>query len=147
MPDIMEISGLVGGRMPTLGRGPGIADLRAALGKMRRKTKKAKVKKVRRHHRKSVSAHKVLKVGVRPVGPSAERMLEIAEMMYAKGNKPLALAWAARALKRAKAENKLAVVQRVTELIMTIRGEAVLKTAAGLNDIQMIYMGAKLGLW
>ena len=146
MPDIMEISGLLsGGRMPTLGLGRGIADLRAALGKVRRKAKKAKVKKVRRIRRKA--APKVLKVGVRPVGPSAERMLEIAEMMYAKGKKPLALAWATRAVKQAQAEGKSEVARRAGELIKTIRGEAVLKTAAGLSDVRMIYLGAKLGLW
>lgn len=139
MPSIMEISGLLSGglRGGRLGRAE-LMDLRSALGRER------KAKKVRRRRK---TAPKALKIGIRPIGPSAERMLEIAEMQYAKGQKPLALAWATRAMKRAKAEGKTAVAQRAEELIKTVRGEAILKTAAGLNDLAVIYLGHKMGLF
>lgn len=153
MPNIMEISGLLGRGMGRVGRTAGspwnatsIMDLRSALGAKRGKRRKKRSKKAK--VRRVVHAQKISrKRYARPLpGPSAERMLEIAEAMYAKSNKALALAWGSRALKRAKLEGKGDVATRANELIKQIRGEAMLKTAAGLNDVEVIHLGRMLGL-
>lgn len=141
MPSIMEISGLLSGRMGALARlkrrrkMAGLMDLRNALGKH----KKAR-KKVRRTHASPRGARAL-------PGPTAERALEVAEKMLADGKKPMAIMWARQAEVKGKAAGKSAVVRRAQEIIKAIRGEMVLKTAAGLGDVEMIYMGRHLGLW
>jgi hypothetical protein len=134
MPNIMEISGLLSGRGRRKRALRGLMDLRNALaspkGKRRRKVRKV-----------SAKASRALP------GPSAMRMLEIAEKLYADGKKPLALAWAARAAKRAAQEKNSAVQQRALELIKLIRGEAAAKLMAGFGDVDGIVMGRLRGLW
>lgn len=139
MPNIMEISGLLSGRMGRLQRKrglKGLMDLRNALGAQRKKAKK--VKKMRKPGRKALRALP---------GPNAERALEIAEKMFADGKKPLAIAWARQAEKKAIAEGKSAVKHRATELIKMVRGEAAAKLMAGFGDVDGIVMGRLMGLW
>lgn len=140
MPNIMEISGLLSGRrLRSRGRkglrGAGMMDLRDALGKPRGK------KKAKKMHRPSKRAMRALP------GPNAERALEIAEKMFADGKKPLAIAWARQAEKKAVVEGKSAVKHRATELIKMVRGEAAAKLMAGFGDVDGIVMGRLMGLW
>lgn len=146
MPNIMEISGLLSGRMGRLngrlgkvaaaGR-PGLMDLRNALGKG----------KVMKRRKKAVAK----KVGPRAVralpGPNAERALEVAEKMLAEGKKPLAIAWARQAEKKGQAEGKSAIVRRAQEIVKFVRGEAALKMMAGFGDIDGVVLGRMMGLW
>jgi hypothetical protein len=137
----MEISGLLSGRRGIQRRRrkmAGLMDLRNALG----------VAKKAKKHRKKRMTHAPVSRGVRALpGPTAERALEIAEKMLAEGKKPLAIAWARQAENKGRAAGKSAVIRRAHEIIKAVRGEAVLKTAAGFGDIEMIYMGRHLGLW
>lgn len=137
MPNIMEISGLLSGRMGRLRglKGPGgLMDLRNALGKPGKKQKRAK--------------HKVSRKAMRALpGPGAERALEIAEKMFADGKKPLAIAWARQAEKKAMAEGKSAIKARAQEIIKVVRGEAAAKLMAGFGDVDGIVMGRMMGLW
>ena len=136
MPDIMEISGLLGGGLGRRHRRG--MDLREALvikglgRSRRRKISKAKV---------SPATRRVL-----AIGPTAERALQIAEDMLAQGKKPLAVAWARQAEIKAKAAGKSMIARRAQEIIKEVRGEAVLHAAANLGDVEMIFLGRKLGL-
>ena len=148
MPNIMEISGLLSGRMGRLRRHRkmgALMDLRNALGAGK------KGKKSRKHRSRKVGHSAAVKHGSKGVralpGPNAGRALEVAEKMLAEGKKPLAIAWARQAEIKGRAEGRSAIVRRAQEIIKAVRGEAVLKTAAGFGDIEMIYMGRHLGLW
>jgi len=121
MPNLIELSGLLG-----MGRRAS-RRLRAAVEEAKVASKKASKQKMR--------------------GPSAERSLQIAEAMLARGNKQLALAWAAQALKKAKIEGRSDITRRATELIKQIRGGAALQAFASLGDIDAIVLGRQLGLW
>ena len=140
MPNIMEISGLLGGRIGSLGRRrklnrkAALMDLRDALGK-------GKKKRHKKMHRPTKKALRALP------GPNAERALEIAEKMVAEGKKPLAIAWARQAEKKAVHEGKSAIKHRATELVKMIRGEAAAKLMAGFGDVDGIVMGRLMGLW
>lgn len=143
MPNIMEISGLLSGRMGRLngklGRlgnaRPGLMDLRNALGK----GKKVKSRKI--SSKPSQKAFRKLP------GPNAQRALEIAEKLFAEGKKPLAIAWARQAENKAVAEGNSAVRHRATQLIKIVRGEAAAKLMAGFGDVDGIVMGRMMGLW
>jgi len=137
VPNTCEIDALLAGGLRGLGKLPArtivsahtISDLRAALGDTMPKKASSKSKKKL------------------PPGPSAERMLEIAEAQLEKGNRNLALAWGARAVKRAGAENKKAVQAKAEELVKMIRGQEVLKALGGLGDIDGLIAGRMMGLW
>ena len=141
MPSIMEISGLLSGRLGRHRRhrglrgAQGMMDLRNALGKPRKHRKKHTVKKV------SQKAVRALP------GPNAGRALEIAEKMMAEGKKPLAIAWARQAEKKAMAEGNHAVKARAQEIIKMVRGEAAAKLMAGFGDVDGIVLGRMMGLW
>lgn len=139
MPNIMEISGLLNGRMGRLsgkvGAVRGLRNLKAALGKPK------KAKKASRPRPISQKAARALP------GPNAERALEVAERMFNEGKKPLAIAWARQAEKKAIAEGKPAIKARAQELIKMVRGEAAAKLMAGFGDVDGIVMGRLMGLW
>ena len=141
MPNVMEISGLLGGRLGRMnGAVKGLRDLRSALGKPKRKMKSRKVSKPK--------AHGMTRKAARALpGPNAERALEVAEKMFNEGKKPLAIAWARQAEKKAIAEGKPAIKARAQELIKMVRGEAAAKLMAGFGDVDGIVMGRLMGLW
>lgn len=155
MPNMCELDALLAGGTSGLGNaGPlsaklikaaKISDLRDALSegtKKKSRTKKSKAKPKAKSKAKSKAKTRKL-----PPGPSAKRMLEIAEAQYAKGQKNLALAWGARAIKRAEAEGEMEVKQKAEELVKMIRGQEVLKALSGLGDVDGLVMGRLAGLW
>ena len=80
-------------------------------------------------------------------GPSAERALEIAEQMFAKGKKALALAWAKQAINKAKREDRQDIIDRANEIIKAVRGEVAIKMMGDIGDIDGLVMGRIMGLW
>jgi hypothetical protein len=70
---------------------------------------------------------------VKRKGPvfTAEKCLEIAEKLLAKGNKKMAYLWALRAVKTATAEKKSGIRKRAEELAKRLKAEMAVQAVAG----------------
>jgi len=77
----------------------------------------------------------------------AERQMDVAERLAAKGARALAMNWAIWAREKAKVEKNKKVLQQAEALIKRLRGEAAVSALAGLGDIDGIVMGRMMGLW
>lgn len=125
MPNLIELSGLLGAARRRR--------IRAAMVEEQKLASRAKTAKAASRQRMR--------------GPSAQRSLEIAEAMLAKGNKRLALAWAAQALKKAQFEGRSDIARRAQALIKKIRGSAALQAFGVSGDIEGFMLGQYLGMW
>jgi len=121
---------------------PNLIELSGLLGAARRRRLRAAMVEEQKPPSKAKAASKA-----KMRGPSAQRSLEIAEAMLAKGNKRLALAWAAQALKKAQIEGKSEVARRAQALIKKIRGSAALQAFGVTGDVEGFMLGQYLGMW
>lgn len=137
MPNMCEIDALLSGGLSGFSKkGRTIVSAKSTLSDLRQALSDADAKPRSRRSKSKL-----------PPGPSAARMLEIAESNLEKGKQKIALMWGVRAVKRAKAEKKTEIRKRADELVKVVRGQMALKIASSLGDMELLQLGRMHGIW